>query len=83
MPDEKKTTDQLIESLYGFVKVEFKTVNSKLDSLDTRLVNVETKINSIDDRLERVETKVENNNENRLSRLEDSMRVVKTKLGFN
>jgi hypothetical protein len=58
---EKKKPDELLESLYSFVKDEFKSVHTKLDRIEGATVG----------------------HENRISALEDWMRFIKTKLGFN
>jgi hypothetical protein len=79
--------EKLIESLYSFVKEnfdlmhqEFKAVRGEIRGVEDRLT---ARIDEVDERLGNKLDKLETNHENRISNLEDSMRVVKTKLGLN
>lgn len=62
-------------------------MDQRFDKLEQMLGSlykyVQTRFDATEERLERIENKIDNNHETRLSRLEDSMRVIKTKLGFN
>lgn len=75
---KKKTTNQLIEDLAisvqnGFIEVkqEFKEVKREIKELDQK----------VDKRFDKIESFV-NGHERRFDRLEDDMRVVKTKVGM-
>ncbi|MDQ3076759.1 MAG: hypothetical protein M3Q63_01755 [bacterium] len=83
MEEKKKTTEELITSLYTFIKGEFKSVHKKIDSIEYRLtVKIDGVENNLSTKIDKVAGLV-SGHEGRISGLEDSMRVVKTKLGLN
>jgi archaellum component FlaC len=67
-----------------FDKVENRLdkVENKLDKVEVRLEGVERTLKNVDFRLEAVEQKVSFNEDNRMNRLEEDMRKVKTKLNL-
>ena len=63
----KKNLEQLVMSLYNFVKDEADNTRKEFGEIKERLDRIEGSLNSHD---------------RRISNLEDSSRVVKTKLGL-
>ena len=81
----KKTTNQLIENLAisvqkGFIEVkeEFKEVRREIKELDQKF---DERFDKVEERLENIEGFV-GGHERRFERLEDDMRMVKTKVGI-
>ncbi len=57
-----------------------KIVREGDDGLQKEIAEVKDRLDNIENRLDRIEAKVSINNENRISRLEDTVQVIKTKL---
>ncbi len=86
-PHKKITIDVLAGMMnHSFDHLEnkmnegFTSVNIRVDKVESRLEKVEKKLEDVDERLEKVESTINLNNENRLSRVEDDIRKIKTKL---
>lgn len=75
----QKTIEHLIESLYDFVKSESEFTRSEFKALRRETTEGFARVDHRFDKLEGIVS----GHEGRISALEDSMRVVKTKLGFN
>ena len=75
---KKKNTHELIESLYSFVESEFKSVR---DDIKNDIKNVDQKITDLTARFDEIEIPF-NRHERRITNLEDSNRIIKTKLGL-
>ena len=84
MPKDN-ATDTLIKSLYSFVKDEADNTRKEFKAVHLRIDGVEKQLNEgfdeVDGRFDRLEHTL-NGHENRISNLEDSSRIVKTKLGL-
>ena len=76
MKKEKMT----MEKLAVMVKNEFDNVNGKMT---TGFEAVNKRFDGIDQRLDKIENLLIRAHENRIEKLEDVMRVVKTKLGIH
>jgi ribosome-associated translation inhibitor RaiA len=82
---KKKTTNQLVEDLAisvqkGFIEVK-QEMKAGFKAVDERLNKVEERLDKVEERLENIEGLV-GGHERRFERLEDDMRVVKTKVGI-
>jgi tetrahydromethanopterin S-methyltransferase subunit G len=66
-----------IENLAGMMKTSFDHLEEKIDGVKEELKKELVEVNL---RLDRIESKVDNNHENRISRLEDDVRIIKTAL---
>jgi hypothetical protein len=76
---EKRMT---LDVLARMVQNGFKDVDVRFNAVDARFESLEKKV---DDGFEKVDirlTKIENGHIGRIERLEDDMRVVKTKIGI-
>ncbi len=86
---EKKTTNQMIEDLAISVQKGFLGVDKKLEEIRQEMEygfkearqEMKTGFKEVNERLDRIESTV-NSHDNRLDKLEDSMLVVKTKVGI-
>jgi hypothetical protein len=77
----KVTIDKLAEMMNrSFTHLEKKIDNLTIE-MDTRFEKVDTRLEKIEYRLDTIEGKLLTNYENRISRLEDDMRVVKNSQG--
>ncbi len=75
----KKTTDEKIDALAAMVGRAFTDLDKRIDD---RFNHVDQDFADVRQRLDRVENILITGQENRLSRLEDSMRQARTKLGL-
>jgi len=81
----KKTTSQLIENLAISVQKGFIEVKQEIKELE---IKVNERFDKVDERFDKVEERLENiegfvgGHERRFERLEDDMRMVKTKVGI-
>ncbi|MBA3551074.1 hypothetical protein H0W32_02610 [Patescibacteria group bacterium] len=84
----KKQRMITIDMLAGMMNRSFEHFEKKMDEgfallrgeMTTGFINVEDRLNKVENRLDKIESKVDSNNENRLSHLEDDVRIIKTKL---
>ncbi len=75
----KKTTDEKIDAMAAMVGRAFTDLDKRIDD---RFNHVDQDFADVRQRLDRVENILITGQENRLSRLEDSMRQARTKLGL-
>jgi hypothetical protein len=75
----KKTTDEKIDALAAMVGRAFTDLEKRIDD---RFNQVDQDFAEVRQRFDRIENILITGQENRLSRLEDSMRQVRTKLGL-
>jgi hypothetical protein len=75
----KNTTDEKIDALALMVGRAFKDLDQRMDD---RFEKVDQQFADVQQRLDRIESILITGQENRLTRLEDSMRQVRTKLGL-
>jgi len=62
------------------VKEQIKDVKAQISGVEVRLSGVEHRLDGVEHRLDIIEGKLTTNQENRISRLEDDVRIIKTKL---
>ncbi|MCC2631132.1 MAG: hypothetical protein K0S38_941 [Candidatus Paceibacter sp.] len=80
---KKITIDELARIMNkSFKHLEEKMVTKDdIQRLEGRLDTVEEQLSTVDEKLDKIDAKIDINHENRISKLEDDMRVLKTSLG--
>ncbi len=94
MMTEEKAGKMTIDKLASMMNTAFEDIREKMatkddikhleerfDKVDMRLDMVEGRLETVENSLERIESKVDNRQENRISKLEDDVRVLKTTIG--
>jgi chromosome segregation ATPase len=77
------------ESLRGEMKSGFGKIDTRLNNVENQLGNVESRLDKVENKLEKMDTrlvavehKVSFANDNRMTRLEEDVRTIKTKLNL-
>ena len=71
---KENPTDTLLKSLYSFVKDEAENTRSEFKGIHSELKDIKGRLDHIESRMI--------GHENRITNLEDSSRIIKTKLGL-
>jgi hypothetical protein len=78
--DQQVTLENIGKLMDTKLDAKIGPIHQRIDELTEIMLE---KFDDVEERLERIETKVDTNHENRIARLEDSNRVIKTKLGLS
>jgi predicted nuclease with TOPRIM domain len=71
---------QMMQRSFGHLEGRIDKLEVRFDSLEGRFDFTEKRFDDLEVRFDLLESKIVNNHENRLSRLEDDVRIIKTKL---
>lgn len=74
---KKKVT---IEDLAVMTQKGFLAVDKRFDGVDKKFGEIDKRFDEVDKRLDRIENLLIRDHENRLNRIDDDMRVIKTRL---